>query len=147
MPDDALRQRAKHRVATRADDDRGAGPADDGRPQETKVALVKRIGIRRRCLVRRLFDDARERVVLLDRHRFAGEGRLADEQILGADQADVRGNHVSGGEVHDVARHEVLEWHFTFLADHRLRGVVLDVPPRDRGGRPHHGAERFRRPR
>ena len=37
-------------------------------------------------------------VEFFDRERFAGEAALADEEILGREDAHVAGDHVAGGE-------------------------------------------------
>ena len=66
---------------------------------------------------------------LLDRHGFAGQRRLDDEQVLGRQEPHIAGHHVAGGELHDVAGHELLEGNLPGLAvahdgggdaDHRL---------------------------
>jgi hypothetical protein len=50
-------------------------------------------------------------VDLLDRERFTGEAALADEEIFGCQQAHVAWDHVAGGQVDDVPRHQVPEWY------------------------------------
>ncbi|MNF87802.1 hypothetical protein D3C84_702780 [compost metagenome] len=79
-----------------------------------------------------------EGVVLLHRQGFAGEHGLADEQIAGFDQADVGGDHVAGGEAHDIADHQFAHGNL----------AQLGAPPRPfaaqhAGGGAHHGLERF----
>ena len=81
------------------------------------------------------------RVGLLDRHGFAGQRGLDDEQVLGGEEPHVAGNHVAGGELHHVAGDELLERDFPRLpvahdgggdADHRLelgRGACRPASP------------------
>ncbi len=47
------------------------------------------------------------RVGLFHRQRFAGERGLDDEQVLRRNQPHIAGNHVAGGELDDVAGHEL----------------------------------------
>ena len=79
------------------------------------------------------------RVGLLDRHGFAGQRRLDDEQVLRGQEPDIAGDHVAGGELHDVAGHELLERDLPGLpvahhgggdADHRLELGGGGVGPR-----------------
>ena len=56
------------------------------------------------------------RVGLLDRHGFARQRRLDDEQVFRRQEPDVAGDHVAGGELHDVAGDELLERDFFGLA-------------------------------
>ena len=42
----------------------------------------------------------------LDRHRFAGQRGLVDEQVLRSEQAQVGRHHVPRGQIDDVAWHE-----------------------------------------
>ena len=55
-------------------------------------------------------------VGFLDRHGFAGQRGLDDEQVLGGEQPDIAGDHVAGGEFHDVAGDKLLERDFPGLA-------------------------------
>jgi hypothetical protein len=87
---------------------------------------------------------------LLDRHRFARQRGLADEQVLGGEQARIGRDHVAGRERDHVARHEVAHRH---LDAHRarVRGVEALVArgaglaprrgPQHRGGVAHHRLE------
>ena len=79
------------------------------------------------------------RVGLLHRHGFAGQRGLDDEQVLRGNQPHVAGNHVAGGELHDVAGDELAERDFPGLAvahdgggdaDHRLEFGRGGVRPR-----------------
>jgi hypothetical protein len=86
----------------------------------------------------------RERIVALsrdargffDRHGFAGERRLIDEQILGLDQPQIGGDHVAGRKPHHIAGDETFERRFdeTFVL---VAG--LGAAHRDMGS--HHGAQ------
>ena len=59
----------------------------------------------------------------LKRHCFASEGRLVDEEILGRNQPEVGGDHVSGRQQNDVARHKSIDRNIdvvgTSLSAHR----------------------------
>ena len=61
------------------------------------------------------FPRSVARVGLLDRHGFAGERCLDDEQVLGGEQPDIAGDHVAGGELDDVAGNELLKRDFPGL--------------------------------
>ena len=61
---------------------------------------------------------------LFNRHGFAGEGCLADEEVLRGDEPQVGGNHRSGLKLHDVARHQLRERHLD------LHAVANDVRAR-----------------
>ncbi|MNF63824.1 hypothetical protein D3C84_455370 [compost metagenome] len=77
-------------------------------------------------------------VVLLHRQGFAGEHRLADEQVAGFDQADIGGNHVASGEPHYVAGHQFAHGNLAQLGTHAAL-----VTAQHAGGGAHHGLERF----
>ena len=65
------------------------------------------------------------------------------------EQPHVGRNHVAGGQVHDVAGHEVLEGHLASLRRRRGRRSLMRElrPPRDGGGRAHQRAKRLGRMR
>ena len=58
------------------------------------------------------------------RHRLASQRRLVDEQILALEDAYVGGHHVAGGQVNNVARHQLGGWQ---LADNGRLWVQLDI--------------------
>ena len=63
--------------------------------------------------------DARARVArvgLLDRHGFAGQRRLDEEQVFCRQEPHIAGDHVAGGEFDNVAGNELLERDFFGLA-------------------------------
>ena len=55
-------------------------------------------------------------VELLHRKRFAGQAGLDEEEVFAGDQAEVGGDHVAGGQFHDVAGDQVAERHLPRLA-------------------------------
>ena len=104
--------------------------------------------------------------MLLGGHRFAGQGGLIDEQILGFEQAQIGGDHVARRKPHHVARDQtihrnlderVIGWtgaapdagrgvdHGAQLGCRLIRPVFLDEGRRDRqhdhGGDHHRGAD------
>ncbi len=79
-----------------------------------------------------------QRVVLLDRQGFASQHGLADEQVAGFDQADVRRDHVASAELHDIAGHQFAHRHF---AQHRRAALLWAT--QDGGSGAHHGLEGF----
>ena len=54
-------------------------------------------------------------VEFLDRKRLAGEASLTDEQIFGREHPHIARNHVAGGELDDVAGHQVAQRHLSAL--------------------------------
>ena len=73
--------------------------------------------------------------VLLGGHGFAGQGRLIDEQVLGFEQTQIGGDHISGGKPHHVARHEAIHRN---LGERVIR--LIRAAPNARGG-VNHGAQ------
>ena len=71
---------------------------------------------------------------LFDRERLAGKAPLADEEVFGGEHPHVARDHVAGGQLDDVAGHQVPQRHL-------FRGAV----PNDRGGHVDHGLELRRR--
>src|ERR1700730_4792392 len=53
-------------------------------------------------------------------HGLAGQGRLIDEEILGAEEPKIGWNHVTGGKPHDIAGNELLHRNFA-----ETMGLVL----------------------
>ena len=98
-------------VDSRHHHDRGGCSALHAGAEE---AGVLQLGRRTRCLRLGVVE-------LLHRHRFAGQRSLADEQVLGGEQAHIAGNHVAGGEVDHVSRHQVAQWKLArgAIAEHR----------------------------
>ena len=103
--------------------------------------------------------------ILLRGHGLAGQGRLVDEQVLGFEQAQVRRDHIAGGQPHDIARHQPLDRDFDErllgmrrTTAHAGRGVDHGTQPRGGLVRPvlldergrcrqhHHGGDDNRRP-
>jgi hypothetical protein len=120
---DAFGELTEVRVPAGACDHADAVPADHVVAHEAEIGQLERAA---HGLVR----GVRE---LLGRHRFAGEHRLVDEQILGLDEAQVRGNHVASGNAHDVARHDLLHGNLgeSFAAPaHARRGLHQRPQPR-----------------
>ena len=72
--------------------------------------------------------------ILFHRHRFPGQDGLADEEILGGEQAQVGGNDRTGMEHDNIARH-----HFT------QRDVGLLAVPQQGGMGLHAFAQRLNR--
>jgi hypothetical protein len=64
----------------------------------------------------------------------ASQGRLIDEEILGADEPKISWNHVTGGKPHDIAGNELLHRNFAET------GGDSRAAPLDTGLRLHHGA-------
>jgi hypothetical protein len=85
-----------------AHDDAGGVAADDVGAHEADVRQVERIVETPVAGVR----------IFLGRHRFAGERRLVDEQILRFEEPQVRRYHVAGGQPHHIARHQRLNGSF-----------------------------------
>ena len=48
--------------------------------------------------------------------RFAGQRSLIDEEVFAAEDAQIRGDHVAGVEIHDIAGHELAHFNFSGLA-------------------------------
>ena len=98
-----LGNRARHNAegGTRSGehDDAAADATDDGAAHEADVGEVKR----------RFRGAGVGSSDLLNRHRFAGERRLVDEEVLRRNQSEVGGDHVAGGQQDDVAGHELLD--------------------------------------
>ena len=97
-----LRERLGHAaevgVLAGGDDDGRRRAALDAGAQERDAGQLERRG--RRAVA--LLD-----LELLDREALAGERALDHEQILGLDDPHVAGDHVAGGELDHVARHEL----------------------------------------
>ncbi len=113
----------------RVDDDAGTESANHAAAHEAKTRQAERIGDVSVAGMRRL----------LGRHRLAGKCRLIDKEILGADEAEIGGNHIAGRNAHDIARHELFDRNFDEaigVAVSRSAAASLDA-----GRRFHHGAE------
>lgn len=76
-----------------------AGAADDGSSHEDEIGFL--VGLR----------DLAGKIagVLLGRVRLARQQRLIDEEVARGDQPRVRRDEIAGRELHDVARHQLLE--------------------------------------
>ena len=104
--DNRLGQRAKvspragrdHHSSGRTADHVGAHKADVGQVQQ--VALISR------SVGGRLLRHIAQGVVFLYGQGFTGQHCLTDKQVAGFDQAYVGGDHVPGGQLHDVAGHQ-----------------------------------------
>ena len=128
-----MRQRTEVAARTGCDDHGGSRTADRVGAHEAHGAEVERAVDGPLQLFRR--RRAGTRSEFFHRQRFAGEDRLADEKILGAEQADIRRHHVAGGQVHDIASHQLGDRHFDALA------VAVGGTTRHRGGIAHHRLE------
>ena len=73
--------------------------ADDARAHEADIRKVERIGRPPVHRQRRLFR----------RHRFAGKRPLVDKEVLGADEPQIRRDHVAGREPHEIAGNELID--------------------------------------
>ena len=113
--DDAVGHAAEIRAPPGGHDRRGGRAALHVGPHEADVAQFQRGHA----------GAALDGVEFLHRKRLPGETRLADEQVLRGDQADVGGNHVAGRQGHHVAGHEVIQRDLPLLpaAHHRGRDV------------------------
>ena len=77
--------------------------------------------------------DGTQGVVIFDRQGLAGERCLADEKITRFNEADIGGDHVTGGKPDDIARHHLRHRHFDKIG---LR-VRADLAQDSRGGADH----------
>jgi hypothetical protein len=103
---DAARHGAEQGPAAGLDDDGLGRSGLHTRAQEAQV----------RPLEWGLIGHTGQRVPFLHRQRLAGEARLADEEVLGAEEAHIRGDHVPGGEQDDVPRDDLAQRHLARLA-------------------------------
>jgi hypothetical protein len=106
-------------------------PADDAATHETEIWQVEGIKDLGRAGGSRF----------LRRHRLAGQRRLIDKEVLGADEPQIRRDHVAGGETHDIARNQPLDRNFGETVGLILAGAHLRAAPLDPGRRLHHGAQ------
>lgn len=98
-PAELRRETADASLPARPADQRGCGPADDGGPHEDEIGFLGGL----------LGPTGNLAVVLFGRVRLAGQQGLVDEEVTRFDQPAVGGNNIAGGELHDIARHQLLE--------------------------------------
>ncbi len=110
----------------------GAHEADVGQIEQSRLPCAG--------AVRRLAGHGAQGVVLLHRQRFAGQHRLADEEIAGFDQLDVGRDHVPRLQVHYVTGHQLGHRHLLALGGNPGRGATLHG-----GGIAHQRLERLGR--
>ncbi|MNV17119.1 hypothetical protein D3C71_1079020 [compost metagenome] len=141
---DALGQGAEIGAVAGGEDHRHRGAGHHVGAHEQDVFQVQRIERVAVLLTREFFH----------RHRFAGHGRLTDEQVLGTEHPAIGGNHVASRQHDQVARHQLLDRQLTTafvatqhrrgVADHRLErigGLVgfAFLPEAQQGREHHHG--------
>ena len=123
------------RLSAGRDDHAGRGAAHDARAHE---ADRRQLGERaRRCRTRRP-------VRLFDRQRLTRERRLAHEQVLRRDHAEVGRNHVARRQVDDVSRHQLVHRDLSPPRHGRAGRIVLVAGALDGGVRTHQRAQRQR---
>ena len=136
--DDGTGQRTEIGARTGGNHHRGGRAADHVGADEADVRQFEQVLLVGGDPLGGLLADRAEGVVFLHRQRLAGEYGLADEQVARFDQADVGGDHVAGGQAHDVADHQFAHGDFPQLAAHPAL-----VAAQHGGGVPHHGLERL----
>ena len=136
--DDGLGQRAK--VGARAGGhDYGASSATDHvGAHKADIGQIQQVALVGGGAGGGLLCHIAQGVVLLHRQGFAGEHGLADKQIAGLDQANIRRDHIAGRQLHDIAGHQFAHRYFV----HRGAGTAVVAPHHGRGGADH-GLEGF----
>ena len=143
--DHAGAHRAELRVTAGGEDEGAAGAALDVAAHQAAVGAFLRRMVRLQGRQRHAFD----------RHRFARQRGLGEEEVLGLDHAAIRRDDRARGEDDDVAGHDLVDWHagLDAVADdeagglhHRLqlgddlrRAALLEVGQED--GKEDHAAD------